>query len=400
MTPAGMNRRAEICDRLHDRSTELAERWLERIAKHRSLEPPRVFPRQGLLDHIPELLERIFASISRERTLEEDSRATAKLRNLADLRRLQGFAVSEVVGEFELLGEIVFDALTEEVTRQVEPRDGLAIFEISRQMSSAFLALSRVTSERFLQSDREDRIGRANLLGEYARTLGHELKSHTDTAHLWLTLAQEALDSGDVAASRSRLENTKRTIRRISEIARDTYAVTISHGRPVALQGQRQGLREALRELLEDLRLHAADAGVDLRGPTEIPDFAVDSGRLQLVLVNLVSNAVKFAHPERERRTIELRVVPEASRVWRLEVADNCIGVPDEARGRIFESAYRAERDMEVEGSGLGLAVARAAAEQMGGRLYLERSTPDGTTFVLEIREPLERLEEDPIGSD
>lgn len=382
-----------VCERLHARSRELSESWLEQIVERRPLEPIRVFPRQSLLDHIPDLLSTIARSIAEGVSVDQDPKAVAKLRDLAELRRLQGFAASEIVDEFELLGSIFFGALSHEMDGPDERKEGSLAIEIARRAAEAFLTLSRVTSHHYLQAELDDRIGRASLLGEYARTLRHELKSHTDTAILWLQLAREEMAAGNVDTSTERIQNAERTLRRIAEIGIHTYAVTVSQGRPFAQEARRQGLREVLDELLEDLRLYAAEFDVQLRPPTTIPSFAVDSGRLQLILVNLISNAVKFADPERSRRWVELQIESGEGRTWRLVVSDNGRGIPQHARNRVFESHFRAEPDSEIEGDGMGLALASTAAKQMGGQLRLERSGEQGTTFVLEILEPLEQLE-------
>jgi len=389
-----------VGERMHARSRELSEAWLEQLVARRSLEPIRVFPRQSLLDHIPDLLGTIARSIADGTSIDRDPKAVAKLRDLAELRRLQGFAVSEIVDEFELLGGIFFDALIHEMDGPAEGEERSLAIEVARSAAEAFLVLSRVTSDHFLRAELDDRIGRADLLSEYARTLRHELKNHADTAMLWLQLAKDEMASGDVAASTERVEKAERTIRRIAEIGIHTYAVTVSQGRPFAQEARRQGLGDVLDELLEDLRLYAAEFDVQLRPPTSIPGFAVDAGRLQLILVNLISNAVKFADLERSGSWVALRIESGGGRLWRLVVSDNGTGIPESARERVFDSYFRADPDSEIEGDGLGLALARTAAEQMGGHLRLERSDREGTTFVLEILEPLEQLERTPQRSD
>jgi signal transduction histidine kinase len=114
-----------------------------------------------------------------------------------------------------------------------------------------------------------------------------------------------------------------------------------------------------------------------------------DADRLEQIVCNLVSNALRHAPAE---TPVRVRAVGDGDEV-RLEVQDEGPGVPQEARARIFE-AFQQGPDGHRAGLGLGLFIVRALAEAHGGTVELA-STPGRTTFVVRLRRgPLDETAE------
>ncbi|MBY6059112.1 ATP-binding protein [Leisingera daeponensis] len=112
------------------------------------------------------------------------------------------------------------------------------------------------------------------------------------------------------------------------------------------------------------------------------------STAVRQIVVNLISNAVKFT----ERGSIVIGLTEGAAqttgmRTLRIAVRDTGIGIPQEARERIFEQFTQADtsRTARVGGTGLGLAIARKLTEAINGRIYLESKTGSGSEFILEF---------------
>ena len=124
------------------------------------------------------------------------------------------------------------------------------------------------------------------------------------------------------------------------------------------------------------------DKSVELDIPESVWALA-DPGRLEQVLVNLLTNAYRYggsAHPPggaRRRRTESL-----------VTVADDGDGVPDELVPKLFERFTRGAGADGVNGSGLGLAIARALVEGLGGRIWYEPGEPAGARFSFTLRAP------------
>ena len=138
-----------------------------------------------------------------------------------------------------------------------------------------------------------------------------------------------------------------------------------------------------------------ADArGVEIRVGDGFPDLVVDMARLELILTNLMSNAVKYSDPNKAERLVV--VEPGSSddpQSVCIAVRDNGLGIPSNQLDSVFRRHVRvhAHRDSElgVRGSGLGLAIAAECADAVGGTIRVESTVGVGTTFFLSVpREP------------
>jgi two-component system sensor histidine kinase/response regulator len=119
-----------------------------------------------------------------------------------------------------------------------------------------------------------------------------------------------------------------------------------------------------------------------------------DVTRVRQVLVNLLSNGVKFT--DAGEVVVELSAVgdPVAPNV-RIAVSDTGIGIPEAARGRIFEVFTQVDgtTTRRYEGTGLGLAICKQIVEKMGGTIGVDSVLGSGSTFWLEV--PLRAAEAD-----
>jgi signal transduction histidine kinase len=112
--------------------------------------------------------------------------------------------------------------------------------------------------------------------------------------------------------------------------------------------------------------------------PSRAGSLRTDPVRVEQILVNLLSNAVRHSPTD---GMVALRVVA-ADAVVRFEVADHGAGIPTELQARIFEPFERFDPESGL-GTGLGLPVSRRLAEVLGGRLTVESVPGAGATFVL-----------------
>ena len=157
------------------------------------------------------------------------------------------------------------------------------------------------------------------------------------------------------------------------------------------LREEATDLREIVDQTLTMFQQACADKGISLRadfdGRAELP-VMVDPVRLRQVLINLVSNAVKYTetggvvvrvgcHPGREDDRCDLRI----------EVLDSGTGIAAHQLGMIFEPFEQGDSvdGKNREGTGLGLSIVRRLAELMGGELSAESTVGEGSVFRLDI---------------
>ena len=139
------------------------------------------------------------------------------------------------------------------------------------------------------------------------------------------------------------------------------------------------------------LNILATTKGLELSGEIapDVPATLIgDELRLQQILLNLASNAIKFT----EHGSVRARIfLPDATH-WALQVADTGIGIPIEAQQHIFDAFWQIDSTATRlhRGSGLGLAIVKQLAELMSGRISLASRPGEGSTFTIVF--PLEKV--------
>jgi chemotaxis family two-component system sensor kinase Cph1 len=146
-------------------------------------------------------------------------------------------------------------------------------------------------------------------------------------------------------------------------------------------------LRTLLDETIEELAGLAEERRVRLEIEEPVPELQVDATRVELVLVNLLGNAIKYSDETKDDRWVRISVRRHEPAQWRIGIADNGVGIPDGMQGLVFEQFVRAHPEI-ADGTGLGLAIARAAIDQLQGSIWLESEPGAGTTFYFTVIDP------------
>ncbi|MEO5976046.1 MAG: ATP-binding protein [Chryseolinea sp.] len=112
------------------------------------------------------------------------------------------------------------------------------------------------------------------------------------------------------------------------------------------------------------------------------PPFFCNNMRLNLILLNLISNAIKYYDPAKEQSFIKLEVMPRQQMV-NIVIEDNGIGIPEELQHSVFDMFFRATE--KADGSGLGLYIVKETIQRLGGSVSLLSTQGAGTKFSVTI---------------
>jgi signal transduction histidine kinase len=198
-------------------------------------------------------------------------------------------------------------------------------------------------------------------------------------------LDEEALDD----SARPMVATIVRSAKRLVAMIDDLLGAALVMSGELTLERSRVDVAAVLRDAVEAIEPIATGGGVtvDLTGTSSAIAF-VDESRVQQILDNLLSNAVKYSP---DGGHVEVSCSLTADDVT-IAVSDSGIGIPPGEQERIFDRFFRAStaRDRGIEGTGLGLANARAFAEAHGGRLDAGSEPGVGSTFTLVL----------PVGKD
>jgi len=115
-----------------------------------------------------------------------------------------------------------------------------------------------------------------------------------------------------------------------------------------------------------------------------IPALSTDAGKVQQILYNFLSNAVKFT-PEKGR--IEIRADMQGEQTVRISVSDTGRGITEPDKEKIFDKFRQADGSItrQSAGSGLGLAISKELAAMLAGAIGMESEPDKGSTFWLDI---------------
>jgi signal transduction histidine kinase len=232
-------------------------------------------------------------------------------------------------------------------------------------LAGAVLAVGDVTLLRRLQEDREDLL----------RAISHDLRTPLSVIHTYAHLLRR--DAGDATKVDERVDGIRKGCHRIEAMIRDLVDATRVDAAGLASANVLVRLDVLARELLAQLTGTLDVSRVHLEIAGEVPEIRGDPAHLERVLVNLLSNALKYSA---RSSPVEVAIRSEARDVL-VEVRDHGVGIAPEDQARIFERYYRVRRSRRQEGLGLGLFIARRLVEAHGGRIEVESSLGAGTTF-------------------
>jgi signal transduction histidine kinase len=409
---------AHLGAELHRRSSELTRKWLDRLIRRLDVQPKRIFPSDTLLNHIPEVLKAISDYLCSNGDLAAAEMVRDELAKLARLRREQGYDVDELVVELEILGEILYGALREEAENFDRKVPAAYAIGVAERLYRALMAITTITTSTFREEGFRDRRDRARLLGTFGRDLAHELRNRLAAAEASLHILAHDLGSESMAfanapaapdedastatattvaagtAATAQRERSHRALKalgsalhRLKGVADDVHALAIAQGSEESAQGRRLALRILLEDTLSELSALAQERDVRLEIEEPVPDLQVDATRVELVLINLIGNAIKYSDEAKTDRWVRVSVRHEEPAHWRICVADNGVGIPTDMQGLVFEQFVRAHPEI-ADGTGLGLAIARAAIDQLNGRIWLESEAGAGSRFYFTVIDP------------
>jgi len=384
---------------LEERRDGILERWLT-AASDQPFHHTR--PERAISDDIPALfdaLARLLSSGSdRERNagvpLEDPDVLTAAQRH-ARVRFEQGLVGPEIATEFRLLRQEIGRAIRRHVPDAAPTSDvvGAELLLHDALDGAVFLALTELNEHeigrRRAEADLEaERANDASEREAFFATLGHDLKSPLASASaiaqlLHHQVSKGRLDPEQLGGGLSSIEAAlRRGVLRIDELMDLARRDAAEAARPSAAP---LDLVALVGGVLDGYRITNGNHEFVLIQEGPVVSAGWDHDRIERVVDNLVSNAVKYS-PEGGR--ISAAVAEEhvgGSPVAVVTVTDQGIGIPERDRETIFARFQRGSNVGAVPGSGIGLWSVRRIVERYGGTLDLGSGTDEGSTFRLRL---------------
>ncbi len=256
------------------------------------------------------------------------------------------------------------------------------ITEEDRRLGALGMELCADAMERarLLESERaarEEAVRALALRDEFLTVASHELKTPLTSLAVQLAILRRSLRGESIV----QLGLIERQVTRISTLISRLLDVAQMAGGSLQLDLSEMDLSAAARDIAERLEPEMSRERCALRVNAPSPVFGRwDPLRVEQVVVNLCSNAAKFA----PGTTIDLQVRAEGNEAV-LSVADQGVGIDSEDLDRIFGKFERAAPASDYGGLGLGLFVVREVVRAFGGRVEVQSQLGKGSTFTVRL---------------
>ena len=381
-----------VSARMSAEAINLSAQWFNRLNELLSVASNDVFPSEQILDHIPQLIDEIghYLQAPEDEEIAANAAVIEKARELGVLRHSQQASVHQLLREYEILGEILEAFVGLEAARLPLQPTALECFEVVRRVTRATRALMRTTIETFIAEYTSTIQERNERLKTFNRMASHELRTPLGT----LLFAAAALDQPALQGDAQRLSKVAEAIRsntqQLARLVENLQRIARLSESPDVPNVQEIDVAALASEVSRQLQDMASARGVAIQIAEPLPSLLVDPARLELVLMNLVSNAIKYSDPQKDAQFVEIGArESDAAGVITLTVRDNGLGVPPELKNTIFDRFARAHAHLDetlgVSGTGLGLAIVAECVDAMGGAIVCESVVAQGTTFVITL---------------
>jgi signal transduction histidine kinase len=230
-----------------------------------------------------------------------------------------------------------------------------------------------------------DELQRVNKIRrDFVANVSHELKTPATSLRLLAESLEETIDNDPIQA-RIFAAQLKKETERLSQLITDLLDLTRLESQERVENPVPVDVRSVLMTVLAHMRRVARKKNITLHWKRfgRAAHYAVHGDETQLtsMFTNLVDNAVKYT-PSGGR--VEVTGGFEGSEIM-IRVSDTGIGIPEGKLPRIFERFYRVDkaRSKETGGTGLGLSIVKHIAENHGGRVTVESTPGEGSTFTV-----------------
>jgi two-component system sensor histidine kinase KdpD len=317
---------------------------------------------------------------------EQEIRARLDLSN----RLAAGDDPDQVIADAEVVLHTIFGIVG--CTLRIEPDGGLGLHiaegeppidasdrsEIAAFVMGIGTALERVQLADEVQDARVEAAieqSRASFLS----AMTHNLRTPLATIKAAVSGLRQGVDLAPESAAEL-LDTAYSESDRLEQLVSKVLALSRIRAGAVAAHLEPVDLAEATQGAVQRLRLLADNRDIRLEAPADLPLVSADPALLDVALVNVLENALRYA-PE---SAIEVRGRRAGDNVW-IDVIDHGPGLSTADRARVFEEFVRVDPDPASPGTGIGLSIAKAFIDAQEGTIRIEETSGGGTTVTITL---------------
>jgi signal transduction histidine kinase len=276
----------------------------------------------------------------------------------------------------------------------------MQVVETERNGQSACLTLLRDITER---KKAEEKIRKANeklkeynqLKDEFVSTASHELRTPLSITMGAIRLVLDEIPGQIVEEQRDVLAMAMESVKRLSRIVNSLLTISKIESGTLDLQKTVVNICELIKDTVSNYEPLAQDNGLrlDCKVPEQSVDICLDPDKFKEVLINLISNSIKFTP---EGGWIKV-ICTEQDKEILVSIQDSGVGIAKEDIPKLFDkfTQFGRKAGPGEKGTGLGLAIAKKLVEIHGGNIKVESEVGQGTIFTISLPLTTETLAED-----
>ncbi len=387
---------------LQDRTQPIIQQWVEAVRRDQKIKSANHLPRPAIQNHIEHVLQALATVLSQHQESETQPIVEASLEH-GTLRAEQGFDAAEIAREYSLLRNVIWEILEPELL-QVSAQEvmrSLRLIDIVLDEAIAccfqsytqqrLAELEQLQNQLTLNNQELTRLVRANQ--DNMSFLAHELKNPLTSiigySDLFLRQQRQKIEAQDTYGNLEHIDRVLRNGRLLLRLINDVLEISRYEAGTMKLKLQPTNVQELINNVYEMLEPLAGGKDLQMlvdcdRAPVSV---FTDSLRLQQIVTNLISNAIRYT----ESGTIKIRCETVGNNLWAIAVSDTGIGIKPEDQARIFDPYFRvgsSNQSYLPDSTGLGLAIVLRLVKLLQGEIDVVSQVGVGSTFTVTL--PLE----------
>lgn len=219
------------------------------------------------------------------------------------------------------------------------------------------------------------------LKSRFVSMASHEFRTPLTTIKSSAGLIEKYISKNQPEHSIKHVERIRSSVKNLTSILNDFLSIEKLESGKVHVELQKVNLHDLIYEVQEEMENYKKNGQhIEIIGNSDL-EFQTDVHIFKNILINLVSNAIKYSH---EDQVIQLSYKMEQSGLI-LNVIDKGIGIPEKEQQNMFGRFFRAENVTNIEGTGLGLSIVKRYLTLLNGNIGFESAEGKGTTFTLKF---------------
>ncbi|MDN5284522.1 MAG: chemotaxis protein CheR [Mucilaginibacter sp.] len=232
-----------------------------------------------------------------------------------------------------------------------------------------------ITVQKLIDESTRDLLSKKD---EFISIASHELKTPITSLKAILQIIERAtLQKDDMRPLHTFVQKANKQVDKLTELVKDLLDVTKIQAGKLELRKTKFILGELIEECWEELQVNSQHHQIVVEGDSNI-DIIADRNRLEQVIINLISNAIKYS-PDSNKVIINVEKLIDGVKI---AVTDFGIGIPKNKQSLLFDRFYRVdENSKRYAGLGLGLFISSEIVKQHQGHIHVESTVGKGSTF-------------------